>query len=81
MSNPESGPATIEDVQRACGLGRTATRNAVLRGELPARKIGGKYVSRWEWIHAWERGEWPPMPQPTPIFRTPGPTALKRKAS
>ena len=82
MSNPESGPATIDDVQRVCGLGRTATRSAVLRGELPAKKIGGKYISRWEWINAWlvNPDSWNATPI-TPIFRTPGPISLKKRSA
>ena len=82
MKNPESGPATIEDVQRICGLGRTATRKQVLEGTLPALKLGGKYVSRWEWINAWiaDPHSWNAT-KPTPIFRTPGPISLKKKAS
>jgi hypothetical protein len=61
MDYPKSGPATLDDLRRVLGISRARAAAAVERGELPARKIGGKYYSRFEWIRTFcETGTWNP---------------------
>jgi excisionase family DNA binding protein len=73
---------TVKELGALLGLGREATKAGIRNGELPGMKIGGLYRIRREWVeayllnpHTWN------APTPTPIFRTPGPISLKRKAS
>jgi len=56
---PRTGPATFTDLQRATGIPTKRLYAAIERGEVPAKKIGGRIYSRWEWIHQFcETGTW-----------------------
>jgi hypothetical protein len=68
---PASGPATFKDLQAATGIPRVRLYQAIERGEVPARKIGGRIYTRHEWIRQWcETGAW----NPDAITTTPEPT-------
>jgi excisionase family DNA binding protein len=73
-SEPERGPATVADLQEVTGLGRTAVKAAIVRGELPGSKVGGRYVIPREAFDRYVRGEWVAQPrhidiQPLPTVR------------
>jgi hypothetical protein len=58
---PASGPATFRDLQRAIGIPTKRLYAAIDAGEVPARKIGGRVYSRFEWINEFcQTGTWNP---------------------
>jgi hypothetical protein len=58
---PRAGTATFRDVQRVLGISHGRLAAAGERGEVPLKKIGGRWFSRWEWITAFcETGTWNP---------------------
>jgi hypothetical protein len=58
---PRAGTASFRDVQRVLGISHGRLAAAGERGEVPLKKIGGRWFSRWEWIRTFcETGTWNP---------------------
>lgn len=50
---------TVEDVMRETGLGRSKLYEMLAAGEIPAKRVGRRYVIRRELVFAWlEKGVW-----------------------
>ncbi len=74
-------PATIEDLMYVTGLGRDSVRELVKSGQLPGRKLGGKYVIPAGEFDKFVAGEWTPEPIRAVTSLRPDDLIKQRKAS
>lgn len=76
---PLRPPVSIQDLMTVTGLGRTAVKEAIVRGELPGSKVGGRYVVPADAFDAFCAGTWVARPRPVVHQPLPQPDRLIRR--
>ncbi len=57
---PRRATYTVEEVAVILGLGRSSAYGMVRRGEIPAKRMGGRWLIPRQRFHAWLDGELAP---------------------
>lgn len=74
-------PFTVKDLEKVTGLQEQAVKRAIIAGQLPGAKVGGRYVIPHDAFVAFCEGHWTAREWRAPDPIRPIPEMIKRRAS